>query len=405
MAKQTISLGTVANDGTGDPARTAFDKANDNFDELYAGTNPDLTTQNAMGALAVDTSKRVNTKTISADSTLTFNTAPAAGTRFSLLLTNSDADFGKTITIPSSYSLLRRAAATTVLAPNNATIRLTWFYTGSAYILEEEPIGVLASAGQFSFVLGRGAGTSAAGDFNTLVGVGAGSAVPADGETVAVGYNAGVNAGGYAGTFVGFTAGQSGGGTSAVGIGYESLKNADGSGTGNVAVGVHAAQSLTTMSGSIVIGYHTANGVTSCQGSVVIGNRAANSAFADINNCVFIGPYAGVDRANTLWIEGQGSAIASHIPLIYGQFDNDAAAINGSLRCGTATASTVAIASAALEVVSTSKAFYPPRMTKAQRDLISSPGVGATVYQTDNTPGQRVFNGTNWMRYTETADA
>lgn len=35
MAKQTIGLGTIANDGTGDPLRTAFDKANDNFDELY----------------------------------------------------------------------------------------------------------------------------------------------------------------------------------------------------------------------------------------------------------------------------------------------------------------------------------------------------------------------------------
>ncbi len=35
MAQQTINIGTVANDGTGDPLRTAFDKANDNFTELY----------------------------------------------------------------------------------------------------------------------------------------------------------------------------------------------------------------------------------------------------------------------------------------------------------------------------------------------------------------------------------
>ena len=35
MAKQTINIGTAANDGTGDPLRTAFDKANDNFDEIY----------------------------------------------------------------------------------------------------------------------------------------------------------------------------------------------------------------------------------------------------------------------------------------------------------------------------------------------------------------------------------
>jgi len=37
MAQQTINIGAVANDGTGDPARTAFGKANGNFDELYSG--------------------------------------------------------------------------------------------------------------------------------------------------------------------------------------------------------------------------------------------------------------------------------------------------------------------------------------------------------------------------------
>lgn len=36
MAQQTINIGAAANDGTGDPARTAFGKVNDNFTELYA---------------------------------------------------------------------------------------------------------------------------------------------------------------------------------------------------------------------------------------------------------------------------------------------------------------------------------------------------------------------------------
>lgn len=43
MAKQTINIGVAANDGTGDPLRTSFDKVNDNFDEIYlagpVGTN------------------------------------------------------------------------------------------------------------------------------------------------------------------------------------------------------------------------------------------------------------------------------------------------------------------------------------------------------------------------------
>jgi len=35
MAKQTVNIGSTANDGTGDQLRTAFDKINDNFDEIY----------------------------------------------------------------------------------------------------------------------------------------------------------------------------------------------------------------------------------------------------------------------------------------------------------------------------------------------------------------------------------
>jgi len=38
MARQIINIGTTANDGTGDGLRTAFDKANDNFAELYGNS-------------------------------------------------------------------------------------------------------------------------------------------------------------------------------------------------------------------------------------------------------------------------------------------------------------------------------------------------------------------------------
>ena len=36
MAKQTLDLGTIADDGTGDPIRSGGSKINSNFDELYA---------------------------------------------------------------------------------------------------------------------------------------------------------------------------------------------------------------------------------------------------------------------------------------------------------------------------------------------------------------------------------
>lgn len=47
MTQQIINIGSAANDGTGDPLRTAFNKINTNFTELYtlgaAGANFDLT--------------------------------------------------------------------------------------------------------------------------------------------------------------------------------------------------------------------------------------------------------------------------------------------------------------------------------------------------------------------------
>ena len=42
MAKQLVNVGTSVNKGDGDPLRTAFQKINDNFNELYASTSLDL---------------------------------------------------------------------------------------------------------------------------------------------------------------------------------------------------------------------------------------------------------------------------------------------------------------------------------------------------------------------------
>ena len=53
MVQQVISIGATANDGTGDPLRTAFTKINENFTEIYAkdaaGANFDFT-QNTLSA-------------------------------------------------------------------------------------------------------------------------------------------------------------------------------------------------------------------------------------------------------------------------------------------------------------------------------------------------------------------
>ena len=52
MAKQVINIGAVANDGTGDPLRTAFDKVNDNFNELYTDDTNDVSSIVATAPIA-----------------------------------------------------------------------------------------------------------------------------------------------------------------------------------------------------------------------------------------------------------------------------------------------------------------------------------------------------------------
>jgi len=52
--------------------------------------------------------------------------------------------------------------------------------------------------------------------------------------------------------------------------------------------------------------------------------------------------------------------------------------------------------SAMLDVKSTTKGLLTPRMTKAQRDAITSPAIGLLIYQTDNTPAYYYYNGSSW---------
>ena len=88
MAKQVIGIGTTANDGTGDPLRTAFDKTNDNFTELYNGAGgiaddsvtyaklgTEFTTSAALATNVDFSTAQVFTKTLTGATTLTFSNA------------------------------------------------------------------------------------------------------------------------------------------------------------------------------------------------------------------------------------------------------------------------------------------------------------------------------------------
>jgi hypothetical protein len=117
MAQQTINIGTSANDGTGDPLRTAFDKANDNFNEIYAADfvtqariaddvidyarmGTEFTTSAVISASDVDFSTaQVFTKTLTANTTLTFSNA-SVGMVKDLIITGNF-----TLTLPTGSTV------------------------------------------------------------------------------------------------------------------------------------------------------------------------------------------------------------------------------------------------------------------------------------------------------------
>jgi hypothetical protein len=102
-----------------------------------------------MPALEIDVTKFVNTKTISANSTMTFsNATPTAGTRTEVRVT-TDAT-ARTLTIPSSYSFARNSLITTILIPASATASLSFEYTGSRWEVYGDPV---ETTGTGSYVL------------------------------------------------------------------------------------------------------------------------------------------------------------------------------------------------------------------------------------------------------------
>jgi hypothetical protein len=66
---------------------------------------------------------------------------------------------------------------------------------------------------------------------------------------------------------------------------------------------------------------------------------------------------------------------------------------NGAIGIGTTTA---LLASAKVQIDSTTQGFLPPRMTNAERTAIASPAVGLMVYCTDTVEGLYIYKSTGW---------
>ena len=77
MTQQTINIGAVANDGTGDPLRTAFNKANGNFTEVYDITQGAFDAANNSASIANSAFDAANNAAIGILWTITANGSSA----------------------------------------------------------------------------------------------------------------------------------------------------------------------------------------------------------------------------------------------------------------------------------------------------------------------------------------
>jgi len=198
-----------------------------------------------------------------------------------------------------------------------------------------------------------------------------------------------------------------------VAVGKEALQK-NTSGYFNTAVGYFALDSNTTGFQNTVVGYRTSTFNKSGSHNTTVGNGSNYFNREGSNNTiigfqagkgtalhnkfgsVFLGYKAGYNDTtdNKLYIDNSDTTA----PLLYGEFDNDILAVNGSLGVGSHSPHT----SSKLEVASTNKGFLPPRMTRLQRDAIGSPIAGLVVWCTNCGPyGElQVHNGNEWVNMT-----
>jgi hypothetical protein len=184
-------------------------------------------------------------------------------------------------------------------------------------------------------------------------------------------------------------------------------------------IGVHLNEATTTvlqvLSGNVTIGNGTTglgakvgikgSGSTSATTSLLVQNSAGTEALRvrdDGNLQITQGNAVILNNEYTTKIFSSGAHNLTFQDAGGNGAEFQWKANNGSVTMGTFTQSGFIIgsgtiqASAQFQIDSTNTGFLPPRMTNAQRILISSPAVGLMVYCTDAVEGLYINKSTGW---------
>ena len=261
MAKQSINIGSSANDGTGTPLRDAFDICNDNFTEIYAVNG---------GSAAF----------------------PSLGSA------------GQVLQVNSGGSALEFAAGSSVSDLNDLSDVVVNNTDENAYFIN---IPASRSGDLGNLGIGKDSLNSlTSGDYNTAIGDSTLNNLTTSEGATAIGFNAGAASGtnlmagttligrmagfgrsGYRNVAIGDSPMGFGSGKTGVNkntaIGYHTLYRIDTNGVNNIAIGHEASQFLTTAEANIAIGDNAARSSTA-DGHISIGYEAGYSNTSGTEN-------------------------------------------------------------------------------------------------------------------------
>ena len=234
--------------------------------------------------------------------------------------------------------------------------------------------------------------SNTAGNFNTAIGEGTlRSNTTGDGNTSVGEGSLYYNTTGSNNTAVGLSSLYASNGDGNAAFGRQTLLN-NTSGNENTAIGSMALRANTTGDYNTALGSASLRANTTGTKNTAIGYAALmdNTTYS---NSTGIGNNAQVTGSNQIQLGNSEVTLVNTSGAIAAGLGTSS--IAGKLRIGGTTDSS---ATAALEVSSTSKGFLPPRMTKAQRDAISSATAGLMIWCSDNFGGEiEVFNGSVWV--------
>ena len=160
MAKQVINIGTTANDGTGDPLRSAFDKVNDNFTELYTDDAGDVNSITATAPIVRD----------SATGAVTISLADLGVTTGKLA--NDSVTFGK---LGVEYTASTALTSATAITVDTALSDVFTFTAGHSATLNFTNVGIgdlksFVITGGGSYTLSFGTSNTASATYNKISG-------------------------------------------------------------------------------------------------------------------------------------------------------------------------------------------------------------------------------------------